>query len=31
LAQTKPHKSMYTWNAAQNQIMKIYTSDLMLR
>jgi hypothetical protein len=28
--QTKPHKSMYTWNAAQNQIMKIYTTDLML-
>lgn len=31
LSQTKPHKSMYTWNAAQNQIMKIYTTDLMLR
>jgi hypothetical protein len=31
LSQTKPHKSMYTWNAAQNQIMKIYTVDLMLR
>ena len=30
LSQTKPHKSMYTWNAAQNQIMKIYTTDLML-
>jgi len=31
LSLTKPHKSMYTWNAAQNQIMKIYTANLMLK
>jgi len=31
LYQKKPDQSMYTWNVAQNQIMKIYTADLMLR
>ncbi len=31
LSQNKLDKSMYTWNAAQNQLMKIYTTDLMLR
>ena len=31
LSRTEPDKSMYTWNAGQNQIMKIYTTDLMLK
>ena len=31
LSQIKPDQSMYTWNAAQNQMMKIYTTDLMLK
>ena len=31
LYQKKPDQSMYTWNSAQNQMMKIYTTDLMLK
>ena len=31
LSQIEPQKSMYAWNAAQNQIMKIYTTDLMVK
>ena len=31
LSRIEPDNSMYTWNAAQNQIMKIYTTDLMLK
>jgi len=31
LSRNGPDQSMYTWNASQNQLMKIYTTDLMLR